>query len=76
MTAFCHLLAAAYGDEISTCPQGLLLVARGPHENGAVFGPHMRGSRLRASAAGDEEVDLVLPGNPRFLSAFFFLLPP
>ncbi|CAN6460639.1 unnamed protein product [Victoria cruziana] len=58
------LSKAAYGDEISTCPQGLLLVARGPHENGAVFGPHMRGSRLRASAAGDEEVDLVLPGNP------------
>ncbi|XP_031482396.1 phosphatidylinositol 4-phosphate 5-kinase 9-like isoform X3 [Nymphaea colorata] len=57
--------AAAHEDEISACPQGLLLVARGPHENGAVFGPHMRGSRLRASAAGNEEVDLILPDNPR-----------
>ncbi|KAF3793458.1 Phosphatidylinositol 4-phosphate 5-kinase 9 [Nymphaea thermarum] len=56
---------AVHEDEISSCPQGLLLVARGPHENGAVFGPHMRGSRLRASAAGNEEVDLILPDNPR-----------
>lgn len=30
------------------------------------MGPHIRGSRLRASAAGDEEVDLLLPGTARY----------
>ncbi|CAN6476948.1 unnamed protein product [Victoria cruziana] len=57
--------AAEYEDEISSYPQGLVLVARGPHQNGVVVGSHIRGSRLRASAAGDEEVDLLLPGTAR-----------
>ncbi|XP_016511584.1 phosphatidylinositol 4-phosphate 5-kinase 9-like [Nicotiana tabacum] len=51
-------------DEIS--PQGLVLVPRGADDNNVVVGPHVRGSRLRAaSATGDEEVDLLLPGTAR-----------
>ncbi|XP_015870188.3 phosphatidylinositol 4-phosphate 5-kinase 9 isoform X1 [Ziziphus jujuba] len=51
-------------DEISNYPQGLVLVPRGD-DNSVVVGPHIRGSRLRASSAGDEEVDLLLPGTAR-----------
>uniref|UniRef100_A0A1D1XZ40 1-phosphatidylinositol-4-phosphate 5-kinase n=1 Tax=Anthurium amnicola TaxID=1678845 RepID=A0A1D1XZ40_9ARAE len=54
----------AQDDEISY-PQGLVLVPRGNEEKSVVVGPHIRGSRLRASAAGDEEVDLLLPGTAR-----------
>ncbi|KAI3447539.1 hypothetical protein Pfo_004204 [Paulownia fortunei] len=51
-------------DEIS--PQGLVLVPRGTDDNSVVVGPHIRGSRLRAtSSTGDEEVDLLLPGTAR-----------
>ncbi|KAL2345108.1 hypothetical protein Fmac_006393 [Flemingia macrophylla] len=46
-------------------PQGLVLVPRGADDNSVVVGSHMRGSRLRASSAGDEEVDLLLPGTAR-----------
>lgn len=47
-------------------PQGLVLVPRGTEDDSMVVGPHIRGSRLRASsAAGDEEVDLLLPGTAR-----------
>ncbi|KAJ0963584.1 hypothetical protein J5N97_028706 [Dioscorea zingiberensis] len=53
-------------DEQFNYPQGLVLVPRGQDENSVVVGPHSRGSRLRASAgAGDEEVDLLLPGTAR-----------
>ncbi|XP_061345746.1 phosphatidylinositol 4-phosphate 5-kinase 9-like isoform X2 [Gastrolobium bilobum] len=52
-------------DEVSNYPQGLVLVPRGADDNSVVVGPHMRGSRLRASSAGDEEVDLLLPGTAR-----------
>ncbi|XP_072967031.1 phosphatidylinositol 4-phosphate 5-kinase 9 [Typha angustifolia] len=52
-------------DETSNYPQGLVLVQRGNDENSVVVGPHIRGSRLRASAAGFEEVDLLLPGTAR-----------
>ncbi|CAA7398996.1 unnamed protein product [Spirodela intermedia] len=52
-------------DEISNYPQGLVLIPRGNEENSVVVGPHIRGSRLRASAIGDEEVDLLLPGTAR-----------
>uniref|UniRef100_A0A5B6Z8K3 1-phosphatidylinositol-4-phosphate 5-kinase n=1 Tax=Davidia involucrata TaxID=16924 RepID=A0A5B6Z8K3_DAVIN len=53
-------------DEISNYPQGLVLVPRGGDDNSVVVGPHIRGSRLRASSAtGDEEVDLLLPGTAR-----------
>ncbi|XP_077219872.1 phosphatidylinositol 4-phosphate 5-kinase 9-like isoform X2 [Tasmannia lanceolata] len=55
----------AQEDEISNYPQGVLLVPRRTSENSVVVGPHIRGSRLRASAAGDEEVDLLLPGTAR-----------
>ncbi|XP_077244556.1 phosphatidylinositol 4-phosphate 5-kinase 9-like isoform X2 [Tasmannia lanceolata] len=57
----------AQEEEISNYPQGLVLVPRGTDENSVVVGPqsHIRGSRLRASAAGDEEVDLLLPGTAR-----------
>ncbi|KAK4767553.1 hypothetical protein SAY86_015303 [Trapa natans] len=47
-------------------PQGLVLVPRGADDGSVAVGPHMRGSRLRASSAfGDEEVDLLLPGTAR-----------
>ncbi|KAK7392503.1 hypothetical protein VNO78_20944 [Psophocarpus tetragonolobus] len=52
-------------DEASNYPQGLVLVPRGADDNSVVVGSHIRGSRLRASAAGDEEVDLLLPGTAR-----------
>nr|POE70082.1 phosphatidylinositol 4-phosphate 5-kinase 9 [Quercus suber] len=52
-------------NEISNYPQSLVLVPRGTDDNSVVVGPHIRGSRLRASAAGDEEVDLLLPGTAR-----------
>ncbi|KAK7345485.1 hypothetical protein VNO77_16089 [Canavalia gladiata] len=52
-------------DEVSNYPQGLVLVPRGADDNSVVVGSHIRGSRLRASAAGDEEVDLLLPGTAR-----------
>ncbi|KAL3839714.1 hypothetical protein ACJIZ3_024305 [Penstemon smallii] len=51
-------------DEIS--PQGLVLVPRAADDGSVVVGPHIRGSRLRASSStGDEEVDLLLPGTAR-----------
>ena len=53
-------------DEISNYPQGLVLVPRGTDDNSVVAGPHIRGRRLRASAVGDEEVDLLLPGTARY----------
>ncbi|XP_031280880.1 phosphatidylinositol 4-phosphate 5-kinase 9 isoform X2 [Pistacia vera] len=52
-------------DEISNYPEGLVLVPRGTDDNSVVVGPHIRGSRLRASSAGYEEVDLLLPGTAR-----------
>ncbi|KAL7264995.1 hypothetical protein ACSBR1_002861 [Camellia fascicularis] len=53
-------------DEISNYPQGLVLVPHGADDNSFIVGPHIRGSRLRAaSATGDEEVDLLLPGTAR-----------
>ncbi|KAL2323187.1 hypothetical protein Fmac_027566 [Flemingia macrophylla] len=52
-------------DEVSNYPQGLVLVPRGADDNSVVIGSHIRGRRLRASAAGDEEVDLLLPGTAR-----------
>ncbi|XP_020574505.1 phosphatidylinositol 4-phosphate 5-kinase 9 [Phalaenopsis equestris] len=55
----------AQEDDISNYPEGLVLVPRGGDGNGVVVGPHIRGNRLRASAAGDEEVDLLLPGTAR-----------
>ncbi|KAI0500407.1 hypothetical protein KFK09_018619 [Dendrobium nobile] len=55
----------AQEDDISNYPEGLVLVPRGGDGNSVVVGPHIRGSRLRASAAGDEEVDLLLPGTAR-----------
>lgn len=57
----------AQEDEIGNYPQGLVLVQRGNDENSVVVGPHIRGSRLRASAAGFEEVDLLLPGTARLI---------
>ena len=53
-------------DDISSYPEGLVLVPRGSDDGSVVVGPHIRGSRLRASsAAGGEEVDLLLPGTAR-----------
>lgn len=59
-------------------PQGLVLVPRGTDDS-VVVGSHIRGSRLRASSAGDEEVDLLLPGTARYgictESCFLGILP-
>ncbi|KAF8396513.1 hypothetical protein HHK36_018136 [Tetracentron sinense] len=55
----------AQEDEISSYPQGIILVPSGTDGTKVVVGPHIRGGRLRASAAGDEEVDLLLPGTAR-----------
>ncbi|XP_057438239.1 phosphatidylinositol 4-phosphate 5-kinase 9-like isoform X2 [Lotus japonicus] len=52
-------------DEVFNYPQGLVLVPRGAGDNSVVVGSHMRGGRLRASSAGDEVVDLLLPGTAR-----------
>lgn len=55
----------AWDDGIFAYPQSLVLVPRGD-DSSVVVGSHIRGSRLRAaSAAGDEEVDLLLPGTAR-----------
>lgn len=60
---FCFTTSESLEDEIS--PQGLVLVPRGSDDS-VVVGPHVRGSRLRASSAtGDAEVDLLLPGTAR-----------
>lgn len=50
-------------DDMLSYHEGLVLVPRG--SDNIVTGPHIRGSRLRASAVGDEEVDLLLPGTAR-----------
>ncbi|KAK6943896.1 Phosphatidylinositol-4-phosphate 5-kinase, core [Dillenia turbinata] len=56
----------ALEDEISSYPQGLVLVPRGSDDGSIVVGSHIRGRRLRASSAtGAEEVDLLLPGTAR-----------
>ncbi|MED6216284.1 Phosphatidylinositol 4-phosphate 5-kinase 9 [Stylosanthes scabra] len=52
-------------DEVYNYPQGLVLVPRGSDDDSVVVGSHIRGSRLRASSANDEEVDLLLPGTAR-----------
>ncbi|OVA10292.1 Phosphatidylinositol-4-phosphate 5-kinase [Macleaya cordata] len=52
-------------DEILVPPKGLLLVTHEPSSVSTVPGPHIRGSTLRASTAGNEEVDLLLPGTGR-----------
>lgn len=57
-------IVAEEEDEISNY-QGLVLVPRGTDDSSVIAGPHIRGSRLRASSAGDEEVDLLLPGTAR-----------
>jgi 1-phosphatidylinositol-4-phosphate 5-kinase len=55
----------AQEDDAFNYPEGLVLVQRGSDENSVVVGPHIRGSRLRSSAAGFGEVDLLLPGTAR-----------
>lgn len=47
-------------------PKGLLLVTHEPGSVSNMPGSHIRGGTLRASAAGDEEVDLLLPGTGRY----------
>ncbi|KAL2933684.1 Phosphatidylinositol 4-phosphate 5-kinase 9 [Bienertia sinuspersici] len=58
-------MADPWDDGIFAYPQSLVLVPRG-NDSSVVVGSHVRGSRLRAaSAAGDGEVDLLLPGTAR-----------
>ncbi|MQM02063.1 hypothetical protein Taro_034821 [Colocasia esculenta] len=45
--------------------KGLLLVAHEPGSSAATRGSHIRGSAPRASAIGDQEVDLLLPDAGR-----------
>lgn len=52
-------------DEVIIPPKGLLLVTHEPGSASTIAGSHIRGSTLRAAAAGDEEVDLLLPGTGR-----------
>lgn len=47
-------------------PKGLLLVTHEPGSVSNMPGSHIRGGTLRASVAGDEEVDLLLPGTGRY----------
>ncbi|XP_021774564.1 phosphatidylinositol 4-phosphate 5-kinase 9-like isoform X2 [Chenopodium quinoa] len=55
----------AWDDGMFAYPQSLVLVPRGD-DSSVVVGSHIRGSILRAaSAAGHEEVDLLLPGTAR-----------
>jgi hypothetical protein len=42
------------------CRKGFILVAHEPGSVSGAPGSHIRGSMVRASEAGDEEVDLVL----------------
>ncbi|TXG47363.1 hypothetical protein EZV62_026657 [Acer yangbiense] len=58
-------IVAEEEDEIFNYPEGLVLVPRGTDDDSMVVGPHIRGSRLRASSVGYEEVDLLLPGTAR-----------
>ncbi|KAI3912218.1 hypothetical protein MKW98_012029 [Papaver atlanticum] len=51
--------------ELSVPPKGLLLVTHEPSSVSTAPGPHIRGSTLRASTAGNQEVDLLLPGTGR-----------
>ncbi|XP_042490908.1 phosphatidylinositol 4-phosphate 5-kinase 8-like isoform X1 [Macadamia integrifolia] len=51
--------------ELLIPPKGLLLVTHEPNSINTLPGPHIRGSTLRAAAAGDEEVDLFLPDAGR-----------
>ncbi|KAF3567345.1 hypothetical protein DY000_02012816 [Brassica cretica] len=51
--------------EPSIPPKGLLLVTHEPNSVNTAPGPHIRGSTLRAFAAGEKEVDLILPGTAR-----------
>lgn len=57
------LVEDAVEDDLPSYPESLVLVPRGTDDGSVVAGPHIRGSRLRASAVGDEEVDLLLPGT-------------
>lgn len=52
-------------DVEGTTRNGLVLVAHEPEKDGISPGPHVRGSPLKAAAAGNGEVDLLLPGTAR-----------
>lgn len=54
-------------DEIF-CQKGFILVAHEPGSVSGAPGSHIRGSMVRASEAGDEEIDLVLPGTGRYVN--------
>ncbi|KAH7679471.1 Phosphatidylinositol-4-phosphate 5-kinase protein [Dioscorea alata] len=68
-----HSASSSAGDYVDTPtqgemiipPKGLLLVTHEPGSVSNMPGSHIRGGTLRASAAGDEEVDLLLPGTGR-----------
>lgn len=67
---------ATGADEDWATNRGLVLVAR-DHAHGSIGTPgiHIRGSPLRASVAGDPEVDLLLPGTARSAHLFMSSLP-
>ncbi|RWW67109.1 hypothetical protein BHE74_00025462 [Ensete ventricosum] len=70
--AFCFPADVQLCDEVRTSPKGLRLVAHEPSSVSSLPGSHMRGSTLRASAAGNKEVDLLLPGTGRYTVFFPF----
>ncbi|KAG6484095.1 hypothetical protein ZIOFF_060889 [Zingiber officinale] len=62
---FFHPAESQLHEEIRNLPKGLRLVAHEPSSVTSLPGSHIRGSTLRASAAGNKEVDLLLPGTGR-----------
>ncbi|KAK1287976.1 Phosphatidylinositol 4-phosphate 5-kinase 7 [Acorus calamus] len=66
-----HATSSADNGEVSLVgeppipPRGLLLVTHEPGSISAIQGSHIRGSGLKVSAAGDQEVDLLLRGTGR-----------
>lgn len=56
--------ATSQGDLVIP-PKGLVLLAHEPSFVSKVPGPHIRGNPLRASSAGDKEVDILLPETGR-----------
>lgn len=65
----CCVSSVGLPREPSIPPKGLLLVTHEPNSVNTAPGPHIRGSTLRAFAAGEKEVDLILPGTARLVTS-------
>ncbi|KAH9671129.1 phosphatidylinositol 4-phosphate 5-kinase 9 [Citrus sinensis] len=58
-----HYRAPQHLRSLTTIREDGLGIVAEEDDSSVIAGPHIRGSRLRASSAGDEEVDLLLPGT-------------